>query len=189
MAECQLTTLAGCELVIGRYPRFRYNARGGRAVGQAKSTGSGPIALHFAAETTTIPALSGHTTRFLGLPLPPGLSVAIQPIRLSGTWEPATGELALEFCSQFRFQAGFGPSFRYCAPDLLVNTRLSTETIQSRRHHRQGIRLQGTNPGVLVGAAVIEPTGEAWFDRFLGLPDEALAVLECQLSLAGGPDA
>ena len=48
---------------------------------------------------------------------------------------------------------------------------------------------EGTNTGVLVGAAVIEPTGEAWLDRFLGLPDEALAVLECQLSLAGGLDA
>jgi hypothetical protein len=41
---------------------------------------------------------------------------------------------------------------------------------------------------MLVGTALIEPTGEAWFDRFLGLPDEALAVLECQLSLAGGLD-
>jgi hypothetical protein len=94
----------------------------------------------------------------------------------------------LEFCAQFRFQAGFGPTLRYCAPDLMVNTRLSTETIESQRHRRHGIRLQDGNLGVLVGTALIEPTGEAWFDRFLGLPDEALAVLECQLSLAGGLD-
>jgi hypothetical protein len=71
----------------------------------------------------------------------------------------------------------------------LVNTLLTTETICSQRHDRQGVRLEGTNTGVLVGAAVIEPTGEAWLDRFLGLPDEALAVLECQLNLAGSLDA
>jgi hypothetical protein len=35
---------------------------------------------------------------------------------------------------------------------------------------------------VLVGVAVVEPTGEAWLDRFLGLPDEALAVLRCRLA-------
>jgi len=34
---------------------------------------------------------------------------------------------------------------------------------------------------VLVGIATVEPTGEGWVDRFLGLPDEALAVLPCQL--------
>ena len=188
MAECQLTTLAGCELVIGRYPRFLYNARGGSALGEAQRMDSGAIKLSFAAETTAIPALSGRTARFLGLPLPPGLCVQIHPIRLDGTLEPATGQLELEFCARFRFQAGFGASLRYCAPDLMVNTRLTTETIESQRHRRHGIRLQDGNPGVLVGTALIEPTGEAWFDRFLGLPDEALAVLECQLSLAGGLD-
>jgi hypothetical protein len=35
--------------------------------------------------------------------------------------------------------------------------------------------------GVLVGVAVVEPTGKAWLDRLLGLPDEALAVLRCRL--------
>jgi hypothetical protein len=30
----------------------------------------------------------------------------------------------------------------------------------------------------------VEPTGEAWLDRFLGLPDEALAVLRCRLEQA-----
>ena len=189
MAECQLTTLEGCELVIGRYPRFLYNARGGSAAGEAQRADRGDISLSFASETTAIPALSGRTARFLGLPLPPGLSVEIHPIRLNGTLQPATGQLELQFCAQFRFQVGFGPGLRYCAPDLLVNTLLTTETICSQRHDRQGVRLEGTNTGVLVGAAVIEPTGETWLDRFLGLPDEALAVLECQLSLAGGLDA
>jgi hypothetical protein len=27
----------------------------------------------------------------------------------------------------------------------------------------------------------VKPTGEAWLDRFLGLPDEALAVLRRRL--------
>lgn len=189
MAECRLTTLAGCELVIGRYPRFRYNALGGSAVGEMQSTGPGAISLTFAAECTAIPALNARTTRFLGLPLPPGLSVAIHPIHLNGTVQPATGQLELQFCAQFRFQAGFGPTLRYCAPDLLVNTVLTTETIRSQRHQRRGRRLESCNSGMLVGTAVIEPTGEAWLDRFLGLPDEALAVLECQLTLAEGSHA
>jgi hypothetical protein len=29
--------------------------------------------------------------------------------------------------------------------------------------------------------ATVAPSGETWLDRFLGLPDEALAVLRCQL--------
>ena len=36
---------------------------------------------------------------------------------------------------------------------------------------------------MLVGVAQVKPCGEGWLDRFLGLPDEALAVLECQLTL------
>jgi len=189
MAECELTTLMGCELVIGRYPRFLYNARGGSAVGEVQPGDAGQMNLHFPAEGTAIPALNGRTTRFLGLPLPPGLSVEIHPIRLNGRFEPATGEMQLQFCAHFRFQVGLGSDLRYSAPDLLVDTLLTTETIRSQRHHRQGRRLQGVTTGVLVGSAVIEPTGEAWLDRFLGLPDEALAVLECRLSLGEDADA
>jgi hypothetical protein len=33
----------------------------------------------------------------------------------------------------------------------------------------------------LVGVATVQPSGDAWFDRFLGLPDEALARLHCRL--------
>ena len=53
----------------------------------------------------------------------------------------------------------------------------------SQRHQRQGRRLDHQNRAVLVGTALIQPCGEAWLDRFLGLPDEALAVLECRLAL------
>ena len=182
MADCQLTTLAGCELVIGRYPRFLYNARGGGAQGIAHPEASEDVELEFASGNTTIPSLNWRTTRFLGLPLPPGISVTIQPVALNGHLNRISGTMQLAFQARFRFQAGIGPALSYSAPDLLVTTVLTTESINSQRHQRQGCRLQGSEPGLLVGAALIEPTGEAWLDRFLGLPDEALAVLRCQLT-------
>jgi hypothetical protein len=185
MADCRLTTLPGCELVIGGYPRFHYNAGGGQANGQSQAGIDAEHVLEFSAQSTSIPALNWRTTRFLGLPLPPGLSVAIRPVALGGRYVPASGELELDFQACFRFRAGLARGLSITAPDLVVNTRLTTEAMQSQRHQRQGRRLMGSQPGVLVGAALIEPTGEAWLDRFLGLPDEALAVLHCQLSLEG----
>ena len=35
-------------------------------------------------------------------------------------------------------------------------------------------------PALLVGVAQVPPSGEGWVDRFLGLPDEALALLRCR---------
>jgi hypothetical protein len=29
---------------------------------------------------------------------------------------------------------------------------------------------------------MVPPSGDAWLDRFLGLPDEALAVLRCRIT-------
>ena len=69
----------------------------------------------------------------------------------------------------------------YRAPDLIVRTRLGTAETRGQRHSAVGVPLDRDGRGVLVGVAVVEPTGEAWLDRILGLPDEALAVLRCRL--------
>ena len=183
MAEARLDTLAGCELVIGGYPRFRYNALGGSARGDVSLAPHGFQKVLFAADTITIPDLNWRTTRFLGLPLPPGLSIAIHPEILAGHVERNTGQVDLQFRSRFRFRLGGLGGMSITAPDLVVDTKLTTEAIQSSRHRVQGQRLDQSCRGVLVGAALIEPTGAAWLDGFLGLPDEALAVLECRLGI------
>jgi hypothetical protein len=45
-------------------------------------------------------------------------------------------------------------------------------------------RLDGEGRGVLVGLAAVPATGAGWLDRFLLLPDEALALLRCRLRLS-----
>jgi len=181
-ASWRLDTLPGCGLVIGRYPRFRYNAAGGMAQASAVPGAGGTLQLSFPAEHTRIPALCSHTTRFLGLPLPPGLRISIEPDRLEGVLDPASGAVELAFEARFGFELRVAGAVRYRAPDLIVNTTLTTGAIQSRRHRCEGRVLSGNEPALLVGAARVEPCGEAWLDRFLGLPDEALAVLAFRLS-------
>ena len=177
MATLQLQTLPGCGLAIGGYPRFRYNASGGGGIatlGPLDRGGWQPLS--FDPVALTIPALSWRTTRFLGLPLPPGLSIAVHPERLQGRWQLATGALELQFHARFLFCLGE----LYQAPDLLVRTLLTTKAVQGERHQAQGQRLDGRGQALLVGIATVEPTGVAWLDRFLGLPDEALALLRCR---------
>ncbi len=175
-----LQTQAGCGLVIGRYPRFGYDAKGGGGRAQmGPSDADGWQALLFDPATLTIPDLNGRTTRFLGLPLPPGVAIAVHPEQLEGRWQPASGAVQLRFRSRFRFKlAG-----QQAAPDLLVDTQLVTAAVQGQRHRAQGQPLDAGGEGLLVGIATVEPSGEPWFDRFLGLPDEALAVLRCRFRL------
>ena len=176
----RLVTLAGCGLAIGGYPRFRYNACGGGGVGQvARPDASGWQALEFDPAALQIPPLESRTTRFLGLPLPPGLVIEIAPERLAGRLQPATGVLQLRFQARFRFRIGG----LYRAPDLVIDTELSTEPLRSRRHRLEGRRLKAEGEALLVGVATVSPSGDPWLDRFLGLPDEALALLRCQLVL------
>ncbi len=176
MTTLQLLTQSDCGLVIGRYPRFRYNASGG---GGRATLGShdraGWQTLRFDAAALTIPALNWRSTRVLGVPLPPGLSIAVHPERLEGRWQLATGALELQFEARFRFAL----ADLYQAPDLLVRTQLTTKAVRGQRHGAQGQPLDGNGQALLVGIATVQPTGVAWFDRFLGLPDEALAQLRC----------
>ncbi|MCP9850801.1 hypothetical protein KBY88_13435 [Cyanobium sp. Morenito 9A2] len=175
----QLSTSEACALVIGAYPPFRYDARGGRGRGLlGPSAAAGPQALVFDPASLSIPALSWRTARFLGLPLPPGLSIVIDAKRLEGSLDAATGELALRFQARFHFAIGS----LYRAPPLLVDTELRTGTVRGRRHTTCGAPLAADGSARLVGVATIPPSGEAWFDRFLGLPDEALAMLRCHFS-------
>lgn len=186
MAKLQLRTEAGCGLVIGRYPRFRYDARGGGGSAElGRRDQDGWQTLVFDPATLSIPALTWRTTRFLGLPLPPGLCIAVHPEQLDGRWQPSTGAVQLQFRCRFRFSlAGL-----YQAPDLIVQTQLVTSPIQGQRHRAQGQPLDPQGQGLLVGVATVKPTGEAWLDRFLGLPEEALALMRCRFCQAAGNTA
>jgi hypothetical protein len=186
MAGLLLRTEAGCGLTIGRYPRFAYNAAGGGGLGSLGAADSaGWQSLDFDPSGLAIPPLDFRTTRFLGLPLPPCLRIEVVPDQLQGRGQLASGQLELRFRARFRFSL----LASYRAPDLLVDVQLSTELASGARQQLRGQRLDARGEALLVGVAQVPPTGEAWYDRFLGLPDEALALLRCRLQLlpAGEP--
>ena len=176
----QLSTLSGCRLAIGRYPQFRYNASGGGGLSTPLSPDS--HSLIFPADQLCIPPLNWRSTRFLGLPLPPGLSITIVPERLEGEQDPSSGHIRLHFRARFRFRIGSADASLYAAPDLLVDTTLHSGASQGQRHRAHGRPRMANGEALLVGLARIEPCGDAWLDRFLGLPDEALAELHCRIS-------
>lgn len=180
----RLETQAGCQLVIAGYPPFSYDARGGGGLSSAlpdPDASSNTLPLEFPAQDLMIPPMDSSRARFLGLPLPPGLSIQIQPDRLAGELKPHTGELTLEFRARFRFTLGSADHPLYQASDLLVNTQLTSGEVRSRRHTRVGQPLNPDGLATLVGTATIEPCRDAWLNRFLGLPDEALAVMHLRL--------
>jgi hypothetical protein len=95
----EFRTRDGCRLGIARYPDFAYNAQGGRGVGAGRGSksgeddGIGTVLVDFDVATLYIPPMSGATTRFLGLPLPPYLKIDILPEALGGTIDRATGQV------------------------------------------------------------------------------------------------
>jgi hypothetical protein len=182
MQAYRLQTLSDCSLAIGRYPSFQYDARGGGAVGGCPDGLDGPI--RFPPEALAIPPLSTRTTRWLGLPLPPGLTITIEPALLEGEFNSRCGSLTLQFQARFQFQAA---GLRRPAP-LWIDARLSTGPAavrvgQSRWGAQEGSPLDADGAALLVGVADVQPSGSAWLDRFLGLPDQALARLRLRLEL------
>ena len=175
----QLKSLEGCRLKIGSYPSFFYNALGGGGKGSLlPSKKKNILYLKFSCQTFSIPPLTSKTTRFLFLPLPPGLKIEMFMDKLEGTINENSGEVLFKFESKFIFSIGGIIEFPY----LLVKTTLQTGKVKGTLHEGHGLVRQKTGKTTLVGISIIPPTGNKILDTFLGLPSEAIAELQCEIT-------
>ncbi len=175
-----LKSLKGCRLKIGLYPYFDYDARGGGGEGSlVQSDKDNILQVNFAPEKFSIPSLTSRTTKFASLPLPPGIKIEMTMDKLRGTIEKNSGQIVLRFESRFCFSLGSIIKF----PDLLVNTSLQTGRVKGKLNEEQGYALQKDGKTKLVGISTILPTNNKILDSFLNLPNEALAVLQCEIKL------
>ena len=175
----QLKSLENCRLTIGSYPPFSYNACGGGGKGTLlPSKNKNILNLSFSSKKFSIPALTSKTTKFLSLPLPPGLKIEMSMDKLEGTIDKNSGEVLFKLESKFVFSIGNMIKF----PDLLVKTSLKTGKVKGKSHQGEGIILQKNGRTKLVGISIIPPTGNKILDTFLGLPNEALAELHCEFN-------
>ena len=174
----QLKSLEGCRLIIGSYPPFSYNAYGGGGKGKLiPSKKNNILSLCFSSQTFSIPALTSKTTKFLSLPLPPGLKVEMSMDQLEGTVNQNSGEILFTFEAKFLFSIGSKINF----PNLLVKTSLTTGEVTGKLQTCKGMVLQKNGTTKLVGISKIPLTGNNILDSFLGLPNEALAELQCEI--------
>tara|TARA_B100000700_G_scaffold110588_1_gene124606 strand:- start:324 stop:854 length:531 start_codon:yes stop_codon:yes gene_type:complete len=174
----KLKSLKGCRLKIGSYPSFSYNASGGGGKGTVLSSKKDNILyLSFSPKTFLIPPLTSKNTKFLSIPLPPGLKIQMYMDKLEGTIDKSSGEVLLKFESKFVFSIGAMINF----PDLLVKTLLKTGQVKGKSQEGEGLVLQKNGQTKLVGISTIPPTGNKILDTFLGLPNEALAELQCEI--------
>ena len=200
-------------LSISIYPPFAYNATGG--LGAARVTQTAPVgapegALGLAFDSIDVPPLDWRTTRFLGLPLPPGLRIDIVLKRLEVreccdvcvfAWErgrggrfshsttppthqgwihPPTGAVSLAFDADFFFTA-FGV---YKPPAIGVVTNLITGATTGKQLSGAGAPRDARTGAVrLAGVSTVARTGDGLLDAFLRAPSECLAVLDADLEL------
>ena len=174
----ELKSLEGCRLKIGKYPPFSYNAYGGGGKATLLPNENNNI-LHisFSSKTFSIPPLNSKTTKFLSFPLPPGFKIDMSMDQLEGTIDKNSGKVLLEFQSKFIFSIGGILKF----PELIVNTLLKTGKVKGNLHEAEGLALQNNGTTKLVGISIIPKTGNKILDTFLGLPNEALAELRCEI--------
>ena len=174
----QLKSLEGCRLKIGSYPSFSYNASGGGGKGKLQPESRHNIFyVNFSSQTFSIPPLTSKTTKFLYLPLPPGIKIEISMNKLEGTIDKGSGKILFKFESKFEFSIGNIIKFPY----LLVKTSLTTGGVKGKLHEGKGIALQKDGKTKLVGISTIPKTGSKLLDSFLALPNEALAELKCEI--------
>jgi hypothetical protein len=183
-----MATRTGCKLAIAVYPAFTYDASGGGGTAVASPASApdpplppsvpppppGALALTFDPARVAIPALNWRTARFLGLPLPPGLEIAIRPVRLAGWVDRASGRVALGFDANFYFSA-FGV---YRPPPIPVETLLSTEAVAGVQLSGAGTRMDPATGSVRLAGVSRVPLNDAFVSWFLMLPADCLAEMD-----------
>ena len=97
--------------------------------------------------------------------------------QLKGTIDKNSGEVLLKFESKFLFSIGAMLKF----PKLIVKTLLTSGKVKGKLHEGEGYVLQNNGTIKLVGISIIPKTGNKILDIFLGLPNEALAELKCEI--------
>ncbi len=178
MTLAKLESLQGCKLRIGSYPFFNYDASsGGGKASLVKQENLKTRNIVFDPETFIIPSLSWRNTRISFLPMPPGLEIKMFLDKLEGFISIETGYICLDFEARFSFSIFSVIRF----PFLNVKTVLSTKEVNGKLKNYSGKPIDKNSRCKLVGVADIPKTGDKFLDIFLGLPNEALAILECNL--------
>ena len=87
--QVRMESLKGCQLGIGIYPTFAYNASGGGGIATATPSVESPsrVDIVFDPAAVSIPDVRYSTARVVGVPLPPVFRIRIEPeslqVRLS----------------------------------------------------------------------------------------------------------
>ncbi len=173
-----LKSLKACKLSIGKYPAFIYDATGGGGEVISVKIHKNTKYIKFSPQKFKIPPLNWKTTKFLSIPLPPGIRIEMNMDKLEGIINNVSGEINLEFEARFRLQ--IFSVFKF--PDLFIKSLLNTGKIRTKNFRSQGKRLLNNGETKLVGVATISKTNNLILDKFLFLPTEALAELNCELT-------
>ena len=77
-----MRTLKDSELIVSFFPKFAYDARGGGGLSDGSVMDDGRVGVKFDIESLNIPDVYYKTASFVGVPIVPGLRIAILPSSL-----------------------------------------------------------------------------------------------------------
>ena len=173
-----LKSSKGCRLAIGAYPHFVYDARGGGGEAVLSETNeSTKKSIRFCPKSFQIPSLTWKNTKFLGLPLPPGIRIHISMHKLEGNINQSSGEISLNFEANFNLE--IFSIFKF--PNLIVKSLLNTGKVKTNYYQSEGLVIQKNGKMKIVGVAKIEKTKNHVLNKLLFLPTEAFAELKCEI--------
>ncbi len=163
-------------LTIGSMPAFKYDGKGSGGAGLIEVMDNGVMRARFGGEDLVIPPLR----------LMPGSGFArveIETRELTGTIDPETGRIELEFDATFVPKMG-----KTAMTPISVVTSLTTETSRGMKKELQGTRMNEYGDAFLVGVAIVPKTDDPGVNALLGLPADAACELPVHFDFFGGKE-